>query len=52
VKGPVKIRPQKLIKTAWSEQVVKARLDPRVGTKQGEKTEETPYESSLHDSGP
>ncbi|MBN2595105.1 MAG: PD40 domain-containing protein [Sedimentisphaerales bacterium] len=52
VKGPVKIPPQKLVKTAWSEQIVKAKLDPKVSTKQSEETEETPYESNLHDADP
>jgi hypothetical protein len=52
VKGPVKIPPQRLIKTAWSDRIVKAKLDPKVGTKQLEQTEETPYETSLHDPGP
>ncbi len=52
VTGPVKIPPQKLIKTAWSDRIVKAKLDPKVGTKQGNQTEETPYKSSLKDAGP
>ncbi|OHB84119.1 MAG: hypothetical protein A2Z38_09670 [Planctomycetes bacterium RBG_19FT_COMBO_48_8] len=52
VKGPVTIRPQRLIKTAWSEQIVKAKLDPKVGTKQGDQTEETPYKSTLPNAGP
>ena len=52
VKGPVKISPQKLIKTAWSDEIVKAKLDPKVGKKSDGQTEETPYESSLHDTGP
>ena len=51
-KGPVKIPPQKLIKTAWSDQIVKAKLDPRVGKKSENQTKETLYESSLHDVGP
>jgi hypothetical protein len=46
VKGPVKISPQKLIKTAWSDEIVKAKLDPKVVIKQGSRTEETPYKSS------
>jgi len=52
VKGPVKIPPQKLIKTAWSDRIVKAKLDPRVGTKSNNQTEETPYKSSLSDARP
>ena len=52
VKGPVKIPPQKLVRTAWSDQIVKAKLDPKVGKKSDNQTEETPYESSLHDAGP
>jgi Tol biopolymer transport system component len=52
VKGPVKIPPQKLIKTAWSDEIVKAKLDPKIDTKQGNKTEETPYKSTLPDVGP
>jgi len=51
VKGPVKIPPQKLIKTAWSEQIVKANLDPKVGPKSNNQTEETPYKSSQKDAG-
>jgi hypothetical protein len=47
VKGPVKISPQRLIKAAWSDKIVKAKLDPKVGTKQGSQTEETPYKSTL-----
>jgi hypothetical protein len=30
VNGPIKIRPQKLIKAAWSNKIVKAKLDPKV----------------------
>jgi len=52
VKGPVKIPPQKLIKTAWSERVVKAGLDPKVNAKSVERTEETPYKSSNQDTRP
>jgi len=52
VKGPVKIPPQKLIKTAWSDQIVKAKLDPKVTTKQNEQTEETPYKSTLPNAKP
>lgn len=44
--------PQKLIKTAWSEKIVKAKLDPKVGKKSESQTEETPYESPLHNTGP
>jgi Tol biopolymer transport system component len=47
VKGPVKISPQKLVKTAWSDKIIKAKLDPKVSTKQNEQTEETPYKSTL-----
>lgn len=49
VKGPVKIPPQKLIKTAWSKQIIRAKLDPKLGTKQGSQIEETPYKSTLPD---
>jgi len=52
VKGPVKIPPQKLVKTAWSDEIVKAKLDPKVGTKSNNQTEETPYKSSLSDARP
>ena len=52
VTGPVKIPPQKLIKTAWSDQIVKAKLDPKVDTKADDQTEDTPYKSSLPDAGP
>jgi len=46
VNGPVKIRPQKFIKTAWSKQIIKAKLDPKVGKKSDSQTEETPYKPS------
>jgi hypothetical protein len=52
VKGPVKISPQRLIKTAWSDKIVKAKLDPKVGTKQPDQAKQMPYESTLHDAGP
>jgi hypothetical protein len=45
VNGPVKIRPQKLIKTAWSKQIIKAKLDPKVVRKSDSQAEETPYKS-------
>ncbi len=45
IKGPVTVRPQTLIAAAWSKQVVKARLDPKVGKQTQEKGEETPYRS-------
>jgi hypothetical protein len=48
VKGPVKIPPQKLIKTAWSGKIIKAKLDPKVEKKSEGQTEETPYKSTLH----
>lgn len=48
VKGPVKVRPQELIKTAWSKKIMKARLDPKVDRKQKSRTESTPYEPTLH----
>ena len=51
VKGPVKVPPKKLIKTAWSNEIVKAKLDPKVGKKKDNQTEETPYKSSLHNDG-
>jgi Tol biopolymer transport system component len=45
VSGPVKIRPQELIKTAWSERIIRAKLDPKVGRKTDIQTEETPYKA-------
>jgi len=52
VRGPVTIRPQKLIRAAWSKNVIKAKLDPKVGTKQDGQPKESPYKSSLPDAGP
>ena len=46
VNGPVKITPQKIIKTAWSKQIIKAKLDPKVEKKSDNQTEETPYRTS------
>ncbi|MFB0554983.1 MAG: TolB family protein [Phycisphaerae bacterium] len=46
VNGPVKIRPQKFIKTAWSKEIIKAKLDPKVGKKSDSQIEETPYKPS------
>jgi Tol biopolymer transport system component len=48
VNGPVKTRPQKIIKTAWSEQIIKTALDPKVSQRKNDKTEDTTYKSSLH----
>jgi len=48
VNGPVKIRPQELIRTAWSKKIIKAKLDPKVDGKQKSRTEQTPYEPTLH----
>lgn len=47
VTGPVTLRPQRLIKTAWSRDVIKARLDPNVAAKTRPPSREPPY-SSLH----
>lgn len=43
VNGPVKIPPQKIIQTAWSEQIVKAKLDPEIKKQSNNQTEEIPY---------
>jgi len=45
VKGPVAIRPQRLIEAAWSRQVVKARLDPNVGKRSEAQPIDTSYPS-------
>ena len=47
VKGPVNIPPQKLIKTAWSKQIIKAKLDPKVTKKSTNQAEEMPYKPPL-----
>jgi WD40 repeat protein len=45
VNGPVTIRPQKIIKAAWSKQIIKAKLDPNVDKKSVKKVEEMPYKT-------
>ena len=45
VNGPVKIRPQKIIKAAWSKQIIKAQLDPKIEEKSAHKAEEMPYQT-------
>jgi len=51
VNGPVKIRPQELIKAAWSKGIIKAKLDPKLDPKvEGQsdsQTEEMPYKPGL-----
>jgi Tol biopolymer transport system component len=51
VNGPVKIRPQELIKAAWSKGIIKAKLDPKLHPKaEGQsdsQTEEMPYKPGL-----
>ncbi len=47
VKGPVNIPPQKLIKTAWSKQIIEAKLDPKVTKKSTNQAEEMPYKPPL-----
>jgi len=47
VNGPVKIRPQKLIKAAWSKEIIKAKLDPKVEKQLDSQVEEMPYKSGL-----
>jgi hypothetical protein len=47
VNGPVKVRPQKLVKTAWSKQIIKAKLDPKVGKRKDIQFEETPWQAGL-----
>ena len=46
VNGPVTIQPQKLIKAAWSKQIVKALLDPNVGKKPDNQSEESAYQAA------
>lgn len=48
VNGPVNIRPQKLVKTAWSRTTIKARLDPKVDIKSKDQAEKMPYTSAPH----
>jgi Tol biopolymer transport system component len=43
VNGPVTVRPQKLIKAAWSNKIIKAKLDPKVSRKAESQTEEPMY---------
>ena len=45
VKGPLTIRPQRLIEAAWSKQVVKAQLDPNVGKRSDAQPEDASYRS-------
>jgi len=47
VNGPVKVRPQELIKTAWSKRIIKAKLDPKVEKQLDSQTEEMPYKPGL-----
>ena len=47
VNGPTKIRPQELIKTAWSKEIIKAKLDPKVEKQLDSQTEEMPYKPGL-----
>ncbi len=46
-KGPITIRPQELIRTAWSKQVVKTTLDPKVDARTDHEVDTSPY-GSLH----
>ncbi|MCP4610931.1 MAG: cytochrome C biosynthesis protein [Planctomycetes bacterium] len=46
VNGPVKISTQKIIKAAWSKQIIKAKLDPKVEKKSKNQIEEIPYKTS------
>lgn len=48
VSGPVQIRPQKLIKTAWSKRIIKTSLDPKVTKRSDNQIEDTTYKSSHH----
>ncbi len=48
ITGPVKTSPQKIIKTAWSDQIIKAQLDPKVSKRTDNQMEETPYQPTLH----
>ena len=45
VTGPIKIRPQKIIKAAWSKKIVAAKLDPKVRKKAKSQSEDTMYQS-------
>ncbi|MBN1482466.1 PD40 domain-containing protein [candidate division KSB1 bacterium] len=44
VTGPVKVRPQKLIETAWSQEIFKAKLDAKVSVKGTPRAEEPMYQ--------
>ncbi len=45
VNGPIQVRPQKIIKVAWSEEMIKAQLDPKVSVKKTDQSKETMYQS-------
>jgi hypothetical protein len=45
IKGPVTIRPQTLIRAAWSKQMVKTKLDPKISGQSQQEGKEIPYES-------
>jgi len=46
--GAVSVRPQKLIKTAWSQKIIKAKLDPKVSGKAESGKREEPMYQSFH----
>jgi hypothetical protein len=46
VKGPVQVRPQALVKAAWSKTVIQAQLDPQVAPKPGPQAEEQLYRAA------
>ena len=45
IKGPVTVRQQTLIRAAWSEQMVKTKLDPKISGQPQQEGKEIPYES-------
>jgi len=45
IKGPVTIRQQTLIRAAWSKEMVKTKLDPKISGQPQQEGKEIPYES-------
>jgi Tol biopolymer transport system component len=45
IRGPVTVSPQTLTRVAWSKQMVKTSLDPKVGSRTQQKGDEIPYKS-------
>lgn len=43
VNGPIKVRPQKLVQAAWSTEITKTQLDPRITKRKESQTEDRMY---------